>query len=490
MSGRKGWEVANVLSETEEVQKKIFNSYKDEINKDISKIEKINKNIQENKNIISNYNPDTTLIQEELKDEMKNLTLNMTNLKKSIVKLTTMDIDELKNELTKIDTEIETLNKQAEKLREKIKQKSGHYMNEEYSKATKIKNRITQLKELYQKLKHNITSKKHTAKQVEEESISKINIKNDMDKEIDRLNKQAGKIQKIRNEANSLKQEILNIINSIDTEKANKFVTNEYKKILDKVEKFTSLSDKDVINGFSNISVEITKLKNSYEEKYNEWLSQKRYSESLLSDIKGLGEKEEVSLVESILDGSNQLISKFAYYEHYKKDNSKTQFDTFIKTAQKNIDNENFQEANNILNEAKKLYETISDKTDTLRENIEASINLAFKIRKIMLNDLGFNRANLETIDDNFVNGFRLECQNGDTINFEEIRFDEDGKLIVNLDHIENTNGTCGVRWEDMQKVFNKKGIPLTDVTKNGKSVILRDKRADTTSTKKQQRER
>ena len=178
------------------------------------------------------------------------------------------------------------------------------------------------------------------------------------------------------------------------------------------------------------------------------------------------------------------------YYDHYKNSTTQKEFFDLIREAQNSIENEEFQDANTILGKAKQLYEEISDKADKLRENIEASINLAFKIRKIMLNDLMFSRAKLVAIDDNFVNGFRLECQNGDTINFEEIRFDEDGKVIVNLNHIENTNGTCGVRWEKMQKVFNEKGIPLTDVTKNGKSVIFRDKRADTKTSNNQQRAR
>ncbi len=490
MSGRKGWEVASVLNETEEVQSRIFDSYKKEIDSDISEIEKNNKTIQENIETISNYNPDTTLIEEELEDEMKNLTHNIKTLKKSIVKLSKIDTDKLKNELDKIETEIKSLNKQSEKLREKIKQKAGHYMNAEYDKATQIRDNINKLTTIYQKLKHNIKSSKHTSTQIKEESISKLHIKEDIDKEIDRLNQQANRIQKIRNEANSLKQEILNILNSIDTEKANKFVADEYKNLLTKIEEFNLLSDKEVINRFPTISVEITKLKNSYEEKYNEWLSQKRYSEELLKDIKEMGENKELVLVEKILEGSNESISKLEYYDHYKNSTTQKEFFDLIREAQNSIENEEFQDANTILGKAKQLYEEISDKADKLRENIEASINLAFKIRKIMLNDLMFSRAKLVAIDDNFVNGFRLECQNGDTINFEEIRFDEDGKVIVNLNHIENTNGTCGVRWEKMQKVFNEKGIPLTDVTKNGKSVIFRDKRADTKTSNNQQRAR
>lgn len=157
--------------------------------------------------------------------------------------------------------------------------------------------------------------------------------------------------------------------------------------------------------------------------------------------------------------------------------------------AENALKKENFEKSNELVESANKFYEELSKETDSIREHIESSANIAFKIRKIMLSDeINFRKAHLELIDGNPINGFKLACQNGDTINFEEIKFDETGNLVINLDHIENTGGTCGVRWGKMQKVFNENGIPLTDVKKNGNSVIYRDVRKK--ESKKQMGER
>ena len=45
MSGRKGWEVASVLEETEKVENKIFASYKQEIEINLNNIKVISKDI-------------------------------------------------------------------------------------------------------------------------------------------------------------------------------------------------------------------------------------------------------------------------------------------------------------------------------------------------------------------------------------------------------------------------------------------------------------
>jgi len=44
------------------------------------------------------------------------------------------------------------------------------------------------------------------------------------------------------------------------------------------------------------------------------------------------------------------------------------------------------------------------------------------------------------------------------------------------------------VRWGQMQKAFNEQGIPLTDVVKDGSSVIYRDVRKKETNNKVKQR--
>jgi hypothetical protein len=310
------------------------------------------------------------------------------------------------------------------------------------------------------------------------EVSSKMEELNHIDNEVSRLDSEAKVIKRIRNEAGALKNSIEESMRSIDSFKAEKFEKSGFNNIKKEEKKFNSLTNEGVIKAYPNFSAYITTFKSSYTQKHHEWLSKKNYSEKFLNDILTKGSKEELTLLDDIVNGNDIKVSKLAYYDEYKKSGKLDEFKNILAEAESSLNKENFEKCNALVESANTLYEEISNETDTIREHIESSANIAFKIRKIMLSDeINFRKAHLELIDGNPINGFKLECQNGDTINFEEIKFNETGDLIINLDHIENTGGTCGVRWGKMQKVFNENGIPLTDVKKNGNSVIYRDVR-------------
>lgn len=364
MSGRKACEVASVLSQTEEIQNKIFSSYENEINKENNEVKIIIQKIQSSIDKAPDF-------------DSRILDINK-------------DSQNVDNKLKSIQNEIIQENEKADSIRNKIRH-SSHYMTQEYNQAQVIKTNIQNLKDKFVNLKHNTTTLKNSA--------NKLNI--DFNEESERLAK-------------------------------------------------------------------------------------KKYSETLLQDTKSKGIYKELILIENIVENKNIEISKFEYYDNYKKANTLNDFNSLIEKAQKYIGTDDFDKCNDTLQEAKIIYEKISNEADSLRENIEASANLAMKIRNIMLGDeIDFRKAHLEIIDDNPINGFRLKCENSDTINFEEIKFNNNKDLVINLDHIENTNGTCGIRWSKMQKVFNDSNIPLTDVKKNGHSVIYTDVRKTKKTTDK-----
>jgi chromosome segregation ATPase len=487
MSGRKGWEVASVLEETEKVENKIFASYKQEIEINLNNIKVISKDIQKSNDIIRSYNPDIKIIEKELKQESINLKGNLTQLKDNVVEIPTNNIS---TSLDEVISNIDKLHQKANQIRSKIVSKSGHYMNEEYSSATKIRDEMISIKERYRKLKEKSTKEKHKIMEQKNKSISNIKQKNDIDQEILRLSDQATKIQEIRNQADKLKDEINKSFKSINKKLAKKFIKQQYEALIKQIDTFKSNDNKTIIAQYDNLSCDITEAKNILSQKYNKFLEQQKYSKELFQDTQAKAEIKELILIEDIVEGKDTKRTKFEYFDHYKKDNTSDRFDNIMSKAQDLIESEKFDEANKQILEANKLYEDISNQADKIREVIESSTDLAFKIRNIMLDDIHFSSVYLEPIDGNVLNGFRLECQNGDTINFEEIRYNEDGSLVVNLDHIENTSGTCGVRWQDMKDVFNQRGIPLVDVTKNGNSVIFKDKRGKKKEKNIAQRER
>lgn len=478
MSGRKACEVASILNESEAIQKDIFSSYKNDISKDINSIKKMNTSISSNKQHIEEYKlKEFQDVKKELPIEAENIESQLDELKKSMLTVDMENIGEFEDEQQEIESEIDDSNKKASSLRVKIKN-SPHYVDKEYKEALEVKNKLNTSKVEYQELKHKVNRVESKSSETEHKVASKIEDLNYLEGEVSRLDDEANIIKNIRNEADELKKSIDNSVNDIDADKAEKFEKKRFVNLEQDLVNFNSLSNEEVIKVYAVFSASITSLKSDYSQKYNEWLAKKNYSEKLLNDISEQGFKEELILLDDIVNGNDVKVSKLAYYDEYKKSDKLDEFNLILTEARDALGKENFEVCNGLLDNAKILYENISNETDTIREHIEASANLAFKIRKIMLSDdINFRKAHLELIDGNPINGFKLECQNGDTINFEEIKFDESGDLIINLDHIENTGGTCGVRWEKMQKVFNAQGIPLTDVKKNGNSVIYSDVR-------------
>ena len=478
MSGKKSCEVASVLNQTENIQKEIFGSYEQNINKNIKSIDNMNSSLKDNKKEIVDFElGDVRNIEDELPSDIDNIKKKLKSIKNDINKINTSDTSRLIKQLNNIKNSLNAENKKANSLREQIR-RSSHYMDSEYAQAQQVKTNITKLKQEFQQLKHSVNKEKDNVNYLTQQVKSKINDLNYIKEEKIKLNKQAKKIKDIRDQADKLKDDISKNIKNLDMQKIKKFVEDDYVQLEKDLLVFKSLNDKDTIKQYAKLLSSITKLESDSEELYNKWLAKKTYTEELLLSTASDGLKEELVTIENLVNDVNIKISKLSYYDNYSQTKTKEEFESLLSQSKKLLDNEDFEKSNEIINQAKQLHKKISDKTDTLREHIEASANLSFKIRDIMLSDaINFRTAHLEIIDDNPMNGFRLECQNGDTINFEEIRFDDEGKLILNLDHIENTNGTCGIRWKSMQKVFNENGIPLTDVVKDGNSVIYKDKR-------------
>ena len=111
---------------------------------------------------------------------------------------------------------------------------------------------------------------------------------------------------------------------------------------------------------------------------------------------------------------------------------------------------------------------------------------MALELYNIM-SDMGYDVGD-EIIDGNPDKGFRITCQAGDEIiDFNTVNIDDDGRVIVDIDHTEAVGGTCKNAWPKIVKKLREAGIPMTDVTKNGNS-ILYSQNVQGTKTNKQQR--
>ena len=479
MSGKKSCEVARVLDQTESVQNDIFNSYKRDINKELTNIDEQNREIDSKSEKIKNYQlPDVSKIEDELPEEAKELKERLKLVKQNNPKIVVNTI-ELKEKLKKIESELVEENQKSKKIRNHI-YNNPHYCDTEYHAAIQIRKRVDLLREDFTNLKADVSYSSNNTKRVFENIRA---TERDIDRiisDINKFKKQAEKIKTIRNEANALKIDISDNFGAIVSKLAIKFMNTEYLELQKDLIEFNSLDNAVIIDKHSKLLSKIILLKSKVDTKYNRWLSDKNISETLLSDVSSKGFKEEISFIEDLFKGKKAKKSKLDYYSRYNKSDDNKKFNELIDSATIELKKEEFEKCNNYLKSAEELYNEISNKADKLREKLESEAKLTLKMRKIM-QELGFNKTELNFIDGDVMKGFYLNCKNGDIVNFEEIRIDDDGGLIINLDHIERTSRSCGVRWESMKKSFNENGIPLTDVRKNGHSVIYKNGSEKTT---------
>ena len=471
MSGKKAWQVANVLNQTDEVLNKLLSSYETYIQSDLEKIKLNEGKVDSLSNEIGDFVfPDIGNIERELPKEAAMLKTTFNNLKTASCIRLSNNYNKFINELSEINKEIRSEQKKAANLREEIR-RSSDYMDAEYNEAKVINSRIQSLRMQYTSLVSKVSNENTLICQTAENLESKFRDLTNLKNEIRHFRKQAEEIKKIRTQANALKKMLDDIFKSIDKDKALKFYNGNYNKLLHEKQQFNKLADESIIDGYSNLSAKLSNFKNEVESAYNQWLADKQYSENFLESLKQIKDRNDCILIEDLAEGSDRKTDKLTYFDTYYKTSHRKNFLELIKQAENELKQENFKNCNKILKEATELYENISVKADELRLKIEAELNITLKMRSIM-EDLGFYQTELNFIDGDVLNGFYLNCRNGDTINFEEIRFNEKGELTVNLDHQESTDGTCSVRWKDMKERFNNEGIPLTDVTKHGRSVI------------------
>ena len=283
------------------------------------------------------------------------------------------------------------------------------------------------------------------------------NIKTEFSKIIEERNK-------LLKRANEIREKIKN---------TSHYVTKEYNEAVEINKKINNQKNKllKLKNQSENLKHQVFKLRSFIDNVDDIFNARKQFLEDLFTDIEKKLYNEDYILLEDIVNKKNNKVSKIEYYDNYNNKNNIATLRKNLDKVDKLIDNNKFEVAEKELNKLNNKINQISNEADKIKENIESSLLLSLKIRDIMLNKAGFSRANIDIINNNPVNGFKIYTKNGDTINFEEVKI-EDGKPTIDLDHIEGKAGSCGIKWKDLQKIFREEGIPLTDVTKNGYSIL------------------
>lgn len=131
----------------------------------------------------------------------------------------------------------------------------------------------------------------------------------------------------------------------------------------------------------------------------------------------------------------------------------------------------NFEEATDFIIKTNNKLGEFENKALNKLKKLETEVDLCKTIIEAM-ESLGFE-VDVNIIDGNINNGYRVNCQNGDGIDFTNVKVAADGSPIIEIDHHSGKNfNNCGVKWEEIKKKFNDLGVPMTTVRKNGNDII------------------
>lgn len=478
MSGRKSWEVASILEQSESIQDEIFGQYSNQVQENINRIIKknseCNKMKVENENFIVNKGE---FAKQEFNNDYDDLIIQIDKTK--MVSVVNIEESGFIKEKDRLMNEIQNCRIKSRKLRERIRN-NNHYCDQEYNEANSVKYRVENAKLAFNQLLFDTQKGVNRASQnVNILESRKQNCK-DINTKIIELDKKAKTIKENREKANVLRDDLREDYNNIDKSIAIKFYPDKYVELNKHIDIATKMSEIEVIKKYKDINTEILRYKIMLEEKYAKWKEEKRNSEILIKSLKEKIDSKDFQEFEDELRKKDKKISLLDFLERYGK-KYKEKMSQIISNIDQAFDDERFSDANIMVLEAQEFINNLNFEAINLREKVMSEIKLALKMRDIM-KSVGFN-VHINVINESYIDGFSLICKNGDTINFEKIEI-VDGAPKIEIDHIEGTTGTCGMRWDKLKEKFNSEGIPLTDVLKNEKSVVYRDKRIEATESK------
>ena len=182
-------------------------------------------------------------------------------------------------------------------------------------------------------------------------------------------------------------------------------------------------------------------------------------------------------------DGENGAkIGLFDYLKTYGGKDFGAEYSSKRNKISELLRSENFVEGMELIKSTIDFVENVRSEGLQLQETLNKKTALAGAIQDAM-EDLKYD-TNLEIINDNPKDGFRLTCTVGDEIiDFTHIDIDDEGKIIAEIDHTESAGGNCANSWTDISRKLNNVGIPLTKVSMaNGVDVLHRGGKTQTTS--------
>ncbi len=464
MSGRKRSEVVDLLSSGERIRKEILsNSYKN-INSILKKNEKVIEEIEKGLKILKELLPTfPENIKRDYEKDIKTIegSLKIINNWRDSVKIE--KLDKVENDLKNIDNNFSTMDIKAQELRNSISGKDW-YCDQEYREAQDLVKQYKDLEKKVFNLRDETTEKFFHNSEVLEKTNYNIRNKEELKEQIRNLEN--------RIEADNHKDQLIKEFKEIDNILANKFLSKEYKDLEKSLNEFI-LKDTNHINIHSGqIYNKITSFVNKLVFEKEKFDLKKEKTEREFESLKLFVKSFEFKDIEALIEERDEKLDIFTFQEKYCNESFKENYLDILRCIDKNIKNENFDEALIALKTTRDLIVKESNKCTNTYERLLKEQDMVSKIVSAVY-ELGYDFQ----VDGDPRDGYSIEAILGDEIiNFDKISIDENGTPIIDIDHQEGVGGTCGNTMGKLLKALQYEGIFITDITKNGRSAIYLDK--------------
>lgn len=468
MSGRKSSEVLDLLSNSNEIRDKVLrNAFKniEELTK--RNIEIIKKFSEIKRELALNSLTLSDEVKKKYVEELKRLEIlvakirNYENVNLNDLIVESRELENIKHIFVEIDIE-------ADRLRSLVRGKS-HYCDNEYRLASELVNKARNAQTNVGIIEKRIEDKvrENLGKYAEGESLKEIK------KEIAVQYKNMEERHLADNNREQLKREL----EEIEVEWAEKLVNEEYRDLKEEIETILEEDDTQKINNNSTqLFNKINFVKNLLIERREVYELKKQQVEREIEEIqKKLSDISFGDIEQNLIDDSDTQIGLFEFEKRYCKTSNEKEY---IEITEKINNFYKREEFDNAIEKLKEMRDKVEDFKNFATKQYERLLKEQEIVRKIVgaVYELGYD-ISVNCLDDDIRNGYTIEAVAGDEIiNFDKISVDENGNITIDLDHKESVTGSCGDTMKNLMSAMQDQGIFITDILKNGNSVIFGDK--------------
>lgn len=489
MSGKKDWEVVAVLKQGEDVRKTTDEIFSRAITDCYRQYRAILADVTSAKDSAQNKTATLNEAAEDMfGDEGRKLLGEFRRVKESLSNQPVTDKgNALIDELSQLDNELKTADAKAQEIRYSIESKTLHdwqgrlerwYCDEEYRQAEALVRTYENLRsrriDIERRMKKLLSDARQTASATRADSSQLENLAT----QIANLNATAQQ----RREADAFRQELRKALAAINNDYAEKFLPTDFATLRNSVENLISSNDASVLNSFQQQYANITDFQARLTKQVAIWQKQKDDAEALFTQLTKTAAEDFIAPVDLYSGKKNgQLINLFEYLNKFGGKDLGGKYAQQRDEAANLIRQEKFLESMSVMEKALDLVENARQEAVSLQESMQKKLRLAGTIGKVM-RDLRYD-GKTEFINGNPNDGVKIRCSIGDeVIDFQRVDIDENGNVVVNIDHQEGQGLNCAASWKDIAVRLTQAGIPLTDLhLENGRKILHPDNQAPAT---------